>query len=215
LRDVAVGEIRCNGDNCCHRECDGNHELLCVTRDPATLNATYREVGCDSIVLPEWFYANDCFILPDPLYSHATFDESLGQWVLGAFVNCFCGRTASSYSGEYSWAGLFLHQGCGVPPVWDGGSAGEDVEQWGAVCATNHTCNDCQPQCTGRSCGPNGCGGNCGSCTLDQTCNAAGSCVSKSSSGDTCSGCLSTCHGVQGCCTGCGCLCEAECGDCF
>ena len=34
----------------------------------------------------------------------------------------------------------------------------------------------CQPQCAGRSCGSDGCGGSCGSCTQDKLCSAAGAC---------------------------------------
>lgn len=36
---------------------------------------------------------------------------------------------------------------------------------------------ECVPQCGTRSCGSNGCGGLCGSCGDDETCNAEGKCV--------------------------------------
>ncbi|HEX2573467.1 MAG TPA: glycoside hydrolase family 44 protein [Polyangia bacterium] len=42
----------------------------------------------------------------------------------------------------------------------------------------------CQPQCAGRVCGSDGCGGSCGSCTQDKLCSAAGSCVAIASGGD-------------------------------
>jgi serine/threonine-protein kinase len=34
----------------------------------------------------------------------------------------------------------------------------------------------CARQCAGRSCGPDGCGGDCGKCSANQACNAAGIC---------------------------------------
>lgn len=43
----------------------------------------------------------------------------------------------------------------------------------------------CTPRCTGRACGPDGCGGQCGRCPPDATCDAAGRCVSAA---DRCEG---------------------------
>jgi hypothetical protein len=34
----------------------------------------------------------------------------------------------------------------------------------------------CAPQCSGKSCGPDGCGGTCGSCAGGQTCDGSGNC---------------------------------------
>ncbi|MCC7536217.1 MAG: hypothetical protein IT379_08385 [Deltaproteobacteria bacterium] len=38
----------------------------------------------------------------------------------------------------------------------------------GADCASCRM--DCEPECTGRSCGPDGCGGTCGDCAADSSC---------------------------------------------
>ncbi|MGH7281486.1 MAG: hypothetical protein ACRELY_08195 [Polyangiaceae bacterium] len=38
------------------------------------------------------------------------------------------------------------------------------------------SCN-CTPQCSGKACGDDGCGGGCGNCTGSQTCNASGQCI--------------------------------------
>jgi subtilisin family serine protease len=35
----------------------------------------------------------------------------------------------------------------------------------------------CTPQCSGRECGSNGCGGSCGSCSIGENCNSAGQCA--------------------------------------
>jgi len=51
----------------------------------------------------------------------------------------------------------------------------------------------CQPQCTNRTCGDDGCGGSCGSCEADQTCTPQGFCIG----GEVCEGVTLT-----GCCTG-------------
>ncbi len=37
----------------------------------------------------------------------------------------------------------------------------------------------CIPQCAGKTCGPDGCGGDCGSCPADLTCSAEGTCQQK------------------------------------
>jgi hypothetical protein len=50
--------------------------------------------------------------------------------------------------------------------------------------------NSCVPQCTGRACGTDGCGGSCGNCNSGNTCTADGQCNggSSSSSGGSSSG---------------------------
>lgn len=39
----------------------------------------------------------------------------------------------------------------------------------------------CTPKCGGKNCGDNGCGGTCGACDSDETCNGASLCTPKSS----------------------------------
>lgn len=57
----------------------------------------------------------------------------------------------------------------------------------------------CVPQCTGRQCGPDGCGGSCGTCPMGQTCSASSRC-----------GCVPQCAGKQCGDDGCG----GSCGQC-
>lgn len=52
---------------------------------------------------------------------------------------------------------------------------------WASVCA-NGTCAACAPNCSGKLCGPDGCGGWCGTCPAPWVCSGA-SCVSA------CAGC--------------------------
>ena len=47
----------------------------------------------------------------------------------------------------------------------------------------------CVPDCGGKACGDDGCGGSCGTCAADETCNAAGACIPDvpvGGDGDTC-----------------------------
>ena len=49
----------------------------------------------------------------------------------------------------------------------------------GICCAPDEICYEgtcCQPVCTEKECGPNGCGGICGECAADETCSAEGVC---------------------------------------
>jgi hypothetical protein len=41
----------------------------------------------------------------------------------------------------------------------------------------------CTPQCQGKSCGPDGCGGICGTCSDDSTCSLDGQCVARPNPG--------------------------------
>ena len=40
----------------------------------------------------------------------------------------------------------------------------------------NGDCETCEPACGGKECGPDGCGGSCGSCAVGAPCSAAGLC---------------------------------------
>ncbi len=50
-------------------------------------------------------------------------------------------------------------------------------------CPTGQACQNgtcrCQPNCSGRTCGSDRCGGQCGQCTQEQTCNNSGQCVAR------------------------------------
>ncbi|MEZ4265818.1 MAG: agmatine deiminase family protein [Myxococcota bacterium] len=42
--------------------------------------------------------------------------------------------------------------------------------------ANPRSCAGCTPECTGKTCGDDGCGGSCGTCAAGTSCNAAGAC---------------------------------------
>ncbi len=66
-------------------------------------------------------------------------------------------------------------QGCENEAQQDGTACG-DAPGWACVAGD---CR-CTPQCTGRVCGPDGCGGACGQCAGDERCDAVGVCVAAS-----------------------------------
>jgi hypothetical protein len=73
----------------------------------------------------------------------------------------------------------------------------------------------CAPSCSGKQCGSDGCGGSCGSCPSNDTCNAQGQCAcvpqcsgkqcGPDGCGGTCGGCGAnqTCNGSGQCVAAC------------
>jgi hypothetical protein len=64
----------------------------------------------------------------------------------------------------------------------------------------------CQPDCTGRSCGPDGCGGECGSCSEPSFCSTGGQCepcvpdcAGRACGDDSCSGSCGACGAGEVC----------------
>jgi len=222
LRDVTIGEIKCSGDHCCIKDCWGDQDMVCMTRWPEYIMAHTQNAPteCTGLQFPEWFYAYDCFVITEgirgdtgePMSGTILRYDSSGDYFI-MWLRCFCGRTASSYSSAVSQnlAMAYFPATCKVeydnPPSYELSS--------GSISALEGCANPCKPcteDCAGRECGPDGCGGSCGTCGTG-TCNAAGQCVSNNQ--DLCSNCLAACRGLPGCCTGCGCICESVCGGCF
>ena len=99
-------------------------------------------------------------------------------------------------------------------------------------------CEGCEPDCDGRDCGDDGCGGSCGECGLGETCSADGlcegectpDCDGRDCGDDGCSGSCGSCDAGETCsaagvcegectpdCTGLDCGddgCGGSCGDC-
>lgn len=70
-----------------------------------------------------------------------------------------------------------------------------------AGCASDPDCNTCVPSCDGVECGPDGCGGACGTCAAGESCSDAGQCAAA---------CVPACDGKQCGPDGCG----GTCGSC-
>jgi phosphate-induced protein 1 len=78
----------------------------------------------------------------------------------------------------------------------------------------------CTPNCTGKTCGSDGCGGSCGSCTAPQTCGGGGvagqcgctaSCSGKTCGSNGCGGSCGTCSTGQVCTSGGACCTPTTC----
>lgn len=95
-------------------------------------------------------------------------------------------------------------------------------------CESDGSCTACVPQCDGKECGDDGCGGDCGYCSLpgQNFCNAAGTCeactadcTDKICGDDGCGGSCGTCAAGTACELGlcqqpeAGASCEGRCGD--
>jgi GH18 family chitinase len=69
------------------------------------------------------------------------------------------------------------------------------------------TCASCTPNCSGKTCGADSCGGSCGTCASGKTCDANGACQTscvpqcsgKSCGANGCGGSCGTCPGTQTC----------------
>jgi len=70
------------------------------------------------------------------------------------------------------------------------------------------TCAACAPNCSGKACGSDGCGGSCGACASGKTC-TNGACVSSGCTPDSCSSLGRNCGSVSD-----GCGATINCGSC-
>ena len=202
LRDLGPGEIKFSGENFCYYDCD-NDQVFCGERSI---------MDCDVSKYHQDFFSYDCYVITDfnDTFDNKNYYSYINKKFGSMFFVFFCGRKENSYSGFYtvvtgiySCSDLYNNS-----PRYSG-----TYLQFNGDCG-EHNCNPCQANCSGRECGPNGCGGSCGTCPSGSKCSVAGNCISDNT-GDPCSACLSTCQGLPECCTGCGCMCESECGGCF
>jgi len=83
-----------------------------------------------------------------------------GDWweCPGAYMTCLCHVTCVSYKvcGYDSWAGEFQ---CEFPPPETDAQGNLHCDWW-----------ECLPNCAGKECGDDGCGGNCGECLDNFAC---------------------------------------------
>lgn len=148
----------------------------------ATFNSSHSALKCTSTpISPSGSNSDDGFdpanILKDGNYN----------WTDIGFSQNWPIHSNTSHQPPYS-AGTF------IPFVWDssGKSAG-----YSSSCRLSFTYNPyntgaCQPDCAGKTCGSNGCGASCGSCTAGQECSPTGNCVCSPN-------CNNKCGGSNGC----------------
>ncbi len=88
-------------------------------------------------------------------------------------------------------------------------SISSESKECSLVAGSSSVCSNgaciCTPSCSGRVCGDNGCGGNCGNCNSTSTCNSAGQCIRNcvpktcSQLGKQCGMWNNTCGGIVTC----------------
>jgi len=133
-------------------------------------------------------------------------------------------RACKPAVGKEEWTTLEDGTPCGDFSVCQGGKCGCSFDACGAGCCDDgqvcHGGECCTPDCIGKDCGDDGCGGSCGECQGLQVCQE-GKCACEFAAcgqaccpkGEVCAGakcCLPKCEGKQCGSDGCG----GECGSC-
>lgn len=92
----------------------------------------------------------------------------------------------------------------GSPYIWAADGNGKSENIWCRLVFdySNYNTEVCQPDCSGKKCGSDGCGGICGTCSDDKDCSSDGKCLSK---------CVPNCVGKCGGDDGCGGTCKSFC----
>jgi hypothetical protein len=144
------GDICSTGDHCDLGDCVSSGELPCDDGNECTDDSCSPEVGCEFV--PNQGECDD----GDPCTEGNVC--AAGWCVSGAVVDCddenVC--TSNACDGEL---------GCVTTLVDDGVDCG-DTSHW--KCAQGECA--CNPDCVGRNCGDDGCGGSCGECEGEEFC---------------------------------------------
>lgn len=140
----------------------------------------------------------------------ATIPCSGPEWLCECNDCKFCGpdappKSCVGFCGGQSDAGCYCDDLC---------------KQYNDCCEDYDQACLCEPSCTGKKCGDNGCGGSCGTCGAGTTCNAAGqceatckpNCTGKTCGDDGCGGSCGTCGAGTNCTNGqCVAICTPSC----
>jgi hypothetical protein len=191
---------------CDFADCEGGFARTCNT-DPQVLDCTAFGASCGAFTDAESG-------APFNWCSCGELEEGEGFCSSGRYgVTCFDGLggladCGAGYACVERPAGPF-GIGCECDNIPDGLCPGLD-------CSSDPDCDTCTPSCSGRSCGDNGCGGECGTCDFGDECNAQGRCETicvpdcdgKQCGDDGCGGSCGTCS--DGACTSAG-TCEGPC----
>ncbi|MFH1529378.1 MAG: hypothetical protein ABIK09_01445 [Pseudomonadota bacterium] len=140
------------------------------------------------------------------------------SWQCGGNEECQQGCWAdASVDAQIQWMATLQCIGatCGQPPsegCWQSaiGNGGACQDEW-------NDCQSCTPECEGLQCGPDGCGGSCGSCPGGYACDQHGyclcapQCVGKVCGPDGCGGQCGFCPGGDVCNYLGACVCMPDC----
>ncbi|MBN2498801.1 MAG: hypothetical protein JXR96_29690 [Deltaproteobacteria bacterium] len=188
---LAAGWLGCGGgeldDWGCHSDADCKHGRICVDGRCQDESARCQtDADCNA--------GETCF------GGLCTVCDQDGDGVLGA--QCHGGDCDDGNGGVHPGAdelcGDDLDNDC--DGVTDPASLC-DARCAGVTCPDGYACDPdtgdcvpiCTPRCAGRECGPDGCGGSCGTCQTGERCNGDGQCVS---------GCVDRCQAGEKACAG-------------
>ena len=161
--------------------------------------------------------------------------DGYGNCVASVYSNCACVNVGDRACCPGTECCGSAHGGCAIIA-----SSAQNCGGCGIACPAGYFCsngdcvyNGCTPNCSGKTCGPDGCGGTCGACCGRQPdCSASGQCVcnagscpggvcfngsccypncsGKTCGSDGCGGSCGTCSGSTPSCDGTGkCVCTA------
>lgn len=187
LQDCQVDDMNCKGEDCVprpcqpkiHKGCDGNSVVWfdsCGQADTAVLESCSGDLTCLNGTCVEKLECNqhsDC-----PTSQHCQGAECIADACEQGSKYCI---GSSIYECDASGREKKLVQSC--PYKCQSGN-----------------CSECASDCSGKSCGPNGCGGSCGTCADGLVC----------SSGECASSCTPNCNAKECGSNGC----NGSCGEC-
>ncbi len=230
--DPGVCDPACDADACQHcvegscqstcaadEECDGAGNCF----DPSVCNPACDANACEHCV--EGTCESTCTgdqicdgsgncCIPETCES---IEKECGRWIRPCAGLLECGDCSAGYHCDNSGTCVAncvpetcnsLGKDCGLWP--DG--CGLELNCGG--CQTGYLCEDgvctaCQPNCSGLECGPDGCGGSCGNCGIDETCmdgycmpSCTPDCQYKECGSDGCGGSCGSCSGRDTCVSG-------------
>lgn len=171
-------------------ECEGGFARTC-NDDPMTLDCASFGAQCGA-------FTDTDSGQPFHWCSCGTVDEGDGFCLGGRYgVTCFGGLGGLADCGAgytcVARPGGPLAIGCDCNNLPDGICPGFS-------CSSDPDCDTCTPSCSGKQCGDNGCGGECGTCDFGEECTSAGQCAAI---------CVPDCAGKQCGDDGCGGTCGA------
>ena len=151
----------CDGN--VHKVCSDDGKEVLSEEDCAARNMNCIQSGCaDGVCAPD-----DEFCLDDHTLAKCNLEGSAysSEPCPEAY---FCGANACQ---PQVCAPDTIFCGGNAVTVCDGVGSGyvSEVDCEEKLCVDGQ-CVDCQPQCSGKSCGPDGCGGACGNCDEGQVC---------------------------------------------
>ncbi len=179
----------------CNNRCDGNDAHFCGDDGADVFISCPVDLGSACLSFDEGVSC-DCGSLPDGEASclDATASADLVECNGGGleFFLCPVGTVCDDAQGV----------NCYCDNIADGICPG--------FCDNDVDCNTCTPNCDGKTCGDNGCEGECGTCAQGKSCeDATGTCTAvcvpnctgKSCGNNGCGGMCGVCSGTQTCST--------------